>query len=130
MSWQPNMSRWYDENYDIKEPLWRTLLELASHHGDTKKLQQILSWFNKRNMHGDYYKVVLIGSFLKKEGVSLDEHIGTPSLSVIADITKAGNTIDEYAINLLKREHVDEEFIEEFRTQFAEQNVVHHDDPL
>lgn len=122
MSWQPNVGKWYDEDYDIKEPLWRKLLEVASQYGDIKKLQQILSWFNKKNMHGDSYKIILIGCFLKQFGFNFDEYIDEHSLSVIAEMTTDPDTIENCAMNLLKKENVAEEFIDEFKTQFAERN--------
>jgi len=121
--WEPTIGKWNDdENYDLKEPLWSKLLKLASHHGDIKKLQQILSWFGKMNMYGDYYWIVLIGCFLEKAGVSIEEHVGTSFLSVISEMIRDADAIDECAIRLLKKQNVDEEFIDEFRMQFAEKN--------
>jgi len=121
--WEPTIGKWYDdENYDIKEPLSRSLLDLASHHGYVKKLQQILFWFNKRNMYGDYYKIVMIGCFLKQKGVGLEEYIREPFLSVIAEIVAEADSIEECAICLLNKQKVDEEFIDEFRIKFIENN--------
>ena len=125
MMWEPTIGKWYeDENYDIKEPLFRKLLELTSHHGHIKKLQQIISWFSKRNMYGDYYRIVLIGCFLKQKGVCLEEYISEPFLSVIAEIAAEADTIEECAVCLLKKQNVDEEFIDEFGTQFIEQRMI------
>ena len=119
--WKPTVGKWNDDdNYDMKEPLWRNLLELAAHHGDIKKLQQIISWFNKQNMYGDYYKIVLIGCFLKQEEVGIEEYISEPFLSVITEITTDADAIEECAVCLLKKHNVAEEFIDEFRMQFIE----------
>lgn len=119
--WEPAMGKWHDdENYDIKDPLWRELLELASHHGSTKRLRQVLTWFYKKNMHGDYYKILLIGCVLKKAGVRLDEYIGASYLALIDEMTGVGDTIDKYAVHLLKKEHAEEEVVEEFTAQFAQ----------
>jgi len=121
--WEPTIGKWYeDENYDRKEPLFRNLLGVASHHGHINRLQQILSWFNKQNMHGDYYKIILIGCFLKQKGVGLQEYISEPFLSVITEITARADGIEECAVCLLKKHNVDEEFIDEFETQFIERN--------
>lgn len=50
----------------------------------------------------------------------MEEYIGTYYLSVIAEIAGEGDSITECAIHLLKKENADEEFIDEFRAQFAE----------
>jgi len=121
--WVPTIGKWNDdENYDLKEPLWRGLLELASHQGDVKRLQQVLVWFGKMNMYGDYYRIILIGCFLEMAGVSIEELVGTSYLSIIAEMTRDANTIEECAIHLLKKQNVDEEFIDEFKMQFVEKN--------
>ena len=120
MMWEPTIGKWNDdENYDLKEPLWRRLLVLASQHGDIEKLQRVLLWFSQKNMHGDYYRIVLIGCFLANAGVSIEEYVGASFLSAITEMTRDANTIDKCAIHLLEEQNVDEEFIEEFRVQFA-----------
>lgn len=121
MSWEPNVGKWYDDNnYDIKKPLWKKLLDLSIQYGDTRRLKEILVWFDRKNMHGDYYKIFLISCFLHTAGVDLEEYIDTMLLSDIVNLAEKGNTMDACAINLLKREDVPEEYLEEFRTQFTE----------
>ena len=123
MAWEPTVGKWFDdENYEMQKPLWQRLLTLSSQHGNEKRLLEILSWFGEKNMYGDHYKIRLIGCFLYKAGVDLEKHIGAEDLAAIAEIANAGNTIDECAMYLLKKENVDEEFIDEFRMQFAEKN--------
>lgn len=75
-----------------------------------------------KNKHGDYYKILLIGCFLYAAGVNLEEYVDTMMLSDIVELAEKGNTIEACAINLLKKEHVDEEFIDEFRMQFTKKN--------
>ena len=121
--WEPTIGKWYeDEEYNIKVPLLHDLLKVASHHGDIKKLQQIISWFNKQNMHGDYYYAVLIGCFLKQKGVGLEGYISKPFLSDISEIAAQADTVEECAVCLLKKQNTDEEFIDEFEKQFIEKN--------
>ena len=123
MAWEPTVGKWFDdENYEMQKPLWQRLLMLSSQYGNEKRLREILSWFARKNMYGDYYKVRLIGCFLYKVGVDLEEHVSADELAAIAEIAKEGKTIDECAIDLLKKEKVDEEFIDEFKIQFAEKN--------
>ena len=73
-------------------------------------------------MYGDYYKIRLIGCFLYKAGVNLEEHIRAEELAAIAQIAKESKTIEDCAIRLLKKEKADKEFIDEFQMQFAEKN--------
>jgi len=120
MAWEPTKAKWYDENYEIKEPLWQRLLNLSSQYENEKRLREILSWFGVKNMYGDYYKVRLIGCFLHKNGVDFEEYLSESELAAINEITNESETIDECAVYLLKKEEVDEELINEFKTQFAE----------
>ena len=123
MPWEPNVGKWFDdENYEMKEPLWQRLLRISSQYENEKRLREILSWFGMKNMYGDYYKVLLLGCFLYKVGVNLEEYISANELADIVEIAKEGKTIDECAIHLLKKEKVDDEFIDEFQIQFAEKN--------
>lgn len=123
MQWQPNVGKWYDdENYDIKEPLWKRMLNLSAQHTDRKRLIEILSWFSQKNMYGDDYKLRLIGCFLLTKGVNLEEHVSETILSDIVALAGSAKTIDECALNLLNKANAPEEFIDEFRMQFAEKN--------
>lgn len=123
MAWEPTVGKWFDdENYEMKEPLWQRLLTLSSQYENEKRLREILSWFGMKNMYGDYYKVRLIGCFLYKVGVNLEEHVSANELAAIVEIAKEGKNMDECAIYLLKKEKVDEEFIYDFKMRFAEKN--------
>ena len=123
MAWEPTVGKWFDdENYEMKEPLWQRLLTLSSRYENEKRLREILSWFGMKNMYGDYYKVRLIGCFLYKNGVDFEEHVSADELAAIVEIANESDNINECAIYLLKKEKVDEEFIDEFIIQFAEKN--------
>ena len=120
MEWDPTVGKWFDdENYERKEQPWQRMLKLSSQYKNEKRLREILSWFGEKNMHGDYYKVRLIGCFLCKVGIDLGEHIGTDDLAAVNEIAKEGKTIDECAIYLLKKEKADEELIDEFKMHFS-----------
>ena len=123
MAWEPTVGKWFDdEKYEMKAPLWQRLLALSAQYENEKRLREILSWFGRKNMHGDYYKVRLTGCFLYKAGVDLEEHVSAGELAAIAEIANESETIDECAVCLLKREKADEAFIDEFKKQFAEKN--------
>ncbi len=120
MVWEPVIGKWNDDNYHLKEPLWRRLLKTASTMDDVDQLLHILSWFCSKNMHGDYYKIVLIGCFLKNAGINIEDSVDEYSLLVISEITKKGISMEDYSIELMKRDNVNEEFIDEFKALFAD----------
>ncbi len=123
MAWEPTVGKWFDDgNYERKEPLWQRLLRLSAQQENEKRLREILSWFAGKNMHGDFYKIRLIGCFLYLAGVDLEAHVHAAELAAIAQTAGESKTIDECAIRLLKKENADEEFIAEFQMQFAEKN--------
>ena len=49
----------------------------------------------------------------------MEEYVGPPYLSVIAEITMDADSIEECAACMLKKQKLNEELIDEFRTQFA-----------
>ncbi len=119
MAWEPTLGKWFDdENYAVQKPLWKRLLNLSSQYENRQRLLEILSWFGGKNMHGDSYKIRLIGCFLHQAGVDLEGHIRADDLAAIAELARESKTIDECALRLLKQENIDEEFIDEFKTQF------------
>lgn len=120
MSWEPTIGRWYDEDsYDIKDPLWKRMLIFASQFGEVKDLQKILSWFNSKNLCGDYYKECIIGCFLYTRGVNLTEKFPpVPSILDSIAIAEKSETVNECVLHVMKKANINKEIIDEFKNIF------------
>ena len=76
MNWKSTNGKWNDEdNYVMKEPLWRSMLKIADKHSDIKELQEILLWLHNKNMQGDSIRIQVIGYYLCKLNVDLEKEL-------------------------------------------------------
>lgn len=116
----PTIGKWNDEeNYEIKEPLWRSMLKIASKQGDITKLQDILLWLHNKNMQGDTIRMSIIGYYLCELGVDLEKELkfSKEMVSDLIHFSKQFETIEACVIYMMKKYNIHEEIIEEFKNQ-------------
>lgn len=119
MSWEPTIGKWNDEeNYVMIKPLWEQLLSLARPLPGARELLEVLTWFGRRNLHGDYYRERLTGCFLRLAGVDLRVHMGAELRAEIHRLTETGGTLRGCAVCLLEHAGIDGEIIDDFRAAF------------
>ena len=120
MPWEPTIGKWNDQdNYDIKDPLWKRMLIFAAQFEEVKELQKILCWFNSKNMCGDYYKECIIGCFLYIRGVDLSENF--PLVSGVLDsiaIAEKSETLGECVLQIMREANTHKETIDAFKALF------------
>ena len=76
MSWKPTIGKWNDEkDYQMKEPLWKSMLKVAAKHSDITELQELLLWLHNKNMQGDSFRMGIIGYHLCKIEVDLESEL-------------------------------------------------------
>ncbi len=76
---RPTIGKWNDlENYDIEEPDWRQVLELADRYRDAGDVRKIMSWIVERRIENDYrlnyiasYGLYNIAGFNKQELIDI-----------------------------------------------------------
>lgn len=115
-----NMTKWNDEeNYIIKEPLWKSMLKIADKHGDITELQEILLWLHHRNIQGDDVRIRIIGYYLYTLNIDFEKDLNISKEMTIDMINfyKQFTTIDECVIYMMKKYNIHEEIIEEFKNR-------------
>lgn len=118
-AWEPTIGKWYDEdNYVIKEPLWKEMLNFAAKHSNVKDIQQVIIWLNNKNLSGDDIKIYVIGYALSNAGIDLKkEYPGLDYMtSKIIHYSQISNNLTEYVALVMKDFHVSDEIIAEFET--------------
>ena len=120
MEWKSTISKWDDEeNYEIKEPLWKQMLRVAAKHGDITSLQETLLWLHNKNMTGDSIRIKIIGYYLCQLHVDLEKELSFSKQEVI-DIINFSNqfeTIDECTVYVMKELNIAKELIDEYKNR-------------
>ncbi|MBQ8510879.1 MAG: hypothetical protein IJ493_13340 [Clostridia bacterium] len=117
MGWKPTIGKWDDEDhYDMKEPLWRTMLNYASKFEEVKDVQQTIRWLNSKNLYNDLIRIYTIGYVLHKKNVDIKKefNLSDKTISKINDFSQRSNNISEYTILVMKECNVSDEIIAEF----------------
>lgn len=117
---KPTIGKWNDlENYDIDEPNWRQVLELADRYRHTDDVRKIMQWITDRKIEINYrlcciasYGLLNITGFNKQE---LTDIIFERHADEVAELTKMSSSLEEYAVNVLKKTNVPDEIIQEFK---------------
>lgn len=120
MEWKPMIDKWNDEEqYDVKEPLWRRMLKVAMNYGDITELQATLLWLHHKNMQGDSFKMSLIGYHLCNLGVDLEKEMAfsKQESTEMLHFAKQFESLDECAIYMMRKYHISEEIIDEFKSR-------------
>lgn len=117
MEWKPTIGKWNDEdNYDIKESLWRRMLNVASKYEEVKDVQEMLHRLSSRNLYGDRIRMYIIGYVLYQKNENLKEYLSDEMISNIHDFSAQSKSIFDYTVFVMKECHVSAAVIDEFRT--------------
>lgn len=120
--WKPTIGKWNDyENYDIDEPTWRQVLNLARKYRDVSDVIEVLTWINNRGIENDAWNEYisaygLIGKTACTED-ELSDILFSGGTAAVIEFTKNSSDLDEYAENVFRSTELPEAIISEFRAR-------------
>ena len=113
--WKPTIGKWYDEeNYNIVEPTWRRMLDVASEYQEVNTVQTVLVQLRNRNITSFDIRMYVIGYLLYQKDVDLSNYMQDSMISNIRSFSSQSQNIYEYTALVLKECHVSDAVIEEF----------------
>ena len=119
--WKPTIGKWYDEeNYNIVEPAWRRMLDVASEYKEVNTVQTVLVQLGNRNIKSFDIRMYVIGYLLHQKDVELKNYMPDSMISNIRSFTSQSQNIYDYTALVLKECHVSDAVIEEF----IEENLI------
>ena len=116
--WEPTIGRWDDGSYDIKEPLWRQVLNRSVQYRSVDDVQKMIVHLNRWNLHGYTILIPIAGCRPRETCESLPEELGdlvsADMLSDMLRFARERTTLAEYTARVLRSNRVSDAIIEEF----------------
>ncbi|MDD3186298.1 MAG: hypothetical protein PHD70_07550 [Anaerostipes sp.] len=120
--WKPTIGKWNDsKNYDIDEPTWRQVLNLARKYRDVSDVIEVLTWIYNRGIENCAWNEYIAAYGLIGETPCTEDElcdiIFSRGTAKVIEFTKNSSDLEEYAENVFRSTELPEAIISEFRAR-------------